>query len=207
MTNSNGIKTQFAAIKVDEVKRSSFGKVNIAVLRQKVKTTYPASRAGNSMSDSLFAQNDFKAVGKEYINDRVTFIKVPLEATKETVQAKLDKLPDARIYRIMSSQLEDVMTDEQKKAIEEGISSKSMEEYEKTMKAINPENGQPLMNNGEVFYRALYFSSTNVEDIDLRGQNADAGFKVTKSTQISLADEDTAKAEANFAKAAEFDTF
>lgn len=206
MVNSNGIKTQFAAIKVDEVKRSSFGKVNIAVLRQQVKTTYPASRAGNSMSDSLFAQNDFKAVGKEYINDRVTFIKVPLEATVETVQAKLDKLPEARIYRIMSSNFQDVMTDEQKEAVDKGISSKTMEDYEKSLKAINPSTGQPIMNNGEVFYRSLYFSSTNVEDIDLR--NTNAGFNMSKkSANISLTNETEEQAEANFAKASEIDAF
>jgi hypothetical protein len=166
---NNSIKTQFGKIKVDEVRKSNFGKADIAIIRQKIKTTYPGSKSGNSFTDSLFNDNEF-GEGKSYVSSRVTFLKVPKGTTEEEVQKKLDNYPDARIYRIMSLDYKNVMTDEQKIAIDQGISNKTYEEYEASLRAKNPSTNEDLMYNGKVFYRATYFSTTNVEDIDLRDE-------------------------------------
>ena len=168
---NNAIKTEYSKITVDEV-RNGIGNTDIAILRQKVRQTYPAARGGNSMTDALFSTDEFGGNGQQYISERVTFIKVPKSATKEQVQAKLDATPNARLYRIMSLDFKKVMTDEQIRSVEEGWGSKSYEEYEESLRAKNPETGENLLFDGKPFYRAVYFSKTPVEDIDLRNEEA-----------------------------------
>jgi len=166
---ANEIKREYSKITVDEV-RTGLGNTDIAILRQKVRDTYPAARGGNSMTDALFNSNEFGANGQQYVSDRVTFIKVPKGSTKEQVQAKLDGLPNARLYRVMSLDYKRVMTDEQIRSVEEGFGSKSYAEYEQSLRAKNPDTGEDLKFQGKPFYRAIYFSKTPVEDVDLRSE-------------------------------------
>lgn len=163
----NGPSFKFSPIKVDKM-IDGMGTSDVALLRQTVTSTYPGVRPGNSLSSSLFDSADFGATEQVFTNDRTALVKVPKGSTEEDVQAKIDALENPKLYRIMSLNHEDCMTEEQKSASAQGISDLTIEDYKERLLAKNPETEEPLLYNGEQFYRAVYFSSTPVEDVDLR---------------------------------------
>jgi hypothetical protein len=166
---NQGPTLNFKPINVDEVREGISDSADIAILRQTVDSVYPGARGGNSLSSALFEDNSF-GEGQTYSNDRVCIIKVPKGTTAAQVQTKINALENPRIYRIMSYDYKDCMTGEQKQAIDNGISSLSYDDYRDRLLAINPETEEPLMKNGRTFYRALFFSTTPVEDVDQRGE-------------------------------------
>ena len=168
---NQGPTLNFQPLVVDEVREGVSNTADIAIVRQTVESVYPGARGGNSLSSALFDDSAF-GEGQTYTNDRVCIIKVPKGTTKQQVEQKLRAHPNARIYRIMSHNYKDCMTDEQKSAIDNGISSMTYADYEDRLKAINPEDESPLMHQGRPFYRGLFFSTTPVEDVDLRAATA-----------------------------------
>lgn len=168
---NQGPTLNFNPIQVDEVRVGVSETADIAIVRQTVESVYPGARGGNSLSSALFADSAF-GEGQTYTSDRVCIVKVPKGTTKAQVEAKLRQHPQARIYRIMSFNFKDCMTDEQKSAIDNGISSLTYDDYRQRLLAINPEDETPLMNQGRQFYRGLFFSTTPVEDVDLRTEVA-----------------------------------
>jgi hypothetical protein len=168
---NNGIKKNFAAITVDEVKPSQYkAEIDQAQVRQVVTTTYPSKRAGNSLSDSLFSTEDFDfADGKTYQSTRITWIDVPKGTTKEKVADLLAQKPAATIQRVISNNVLDVLTDEQKSAIQRGI--RTVAEYKESL-LVKDGNGDLLKNaDGSLQapqYRQHFFKAVATEDIDLR---------------------------------------
>ena len=124
-TTVNGITKQFNAITVDGIVDSLKGpEFKQAQIRQVITSTYPGKKVENSMSDSLFDIEAFNIEGTEYKSTRMAWVLVPTNITKEQVEAMLASKPKARICKKYSNKLADVLTDEQKYALNNGIVTK-----------------------------------------------------------------------------------
>lgn len=140
-----------------------------AQLRQTIKTTsiYPGKNSGNDKQDSLFEAAEFGGAPKVYENEqvRVCWIEVPLGTTKEQVQAKIDSLGDqARIYQIVSTNIQDCLTSGHRFHISEG--TLTMEQLEAKFALVDGDSGERITSEaGEQLYRALYFSTSAQADI------------------------------------------
>ena len=170
MEKDSGIRKEYGAVTVDSVNPDKF-KPNIASaqIRQVVTKIYPAATVGNSLSDNLFGTEQFDlGDGQSFEQTRVTWIPVPLGATKEQVQAMLDKCPDARIYQILSG--EAILTEQQKAAIEAGLTS--LEVFENSQMVKDSDGNAILDHNEELQYSAKFFAKAGKEDIDLRAPAA-----------------------------------
>lgn len=159
------IKKSFGKIIVDNVTKHTYKDgVFQAQLRQDVTVTYPSLRVTNSKSDLLFGLDKFKLPeGQQFKSTRVTWIPLPSEMKVEEVQAAVDAVPTARIYKTISNKLEDVLTKEQMQAIEKGI--RSVEEF-KNSRLVRDKDGKEL--KGTPQYSQNFFSLTAKEDEDFR---------------------------------------
>lgn len=176
----NGVKTKFGKITVDKVEENSY-KAGIyqAQLRQVVTTVYPGKRVGNSESDSLFELDSFDIPeGKEYTSERICWIDVPKGTTKTKVETLLKSLPKARIWRKISNDVMDVLTEEQKSAIESGITT--LEDMQNS-KVVRDENGDVVDNGDGPIYRQNFFSKD--------GLRADVDKRVNAKTPITAKEE------------------
>ena len=141
-----------------------------AQLRQEVTTVYPAARAHNSLSDGLFEAADF-GEGQSYVEKRVTWVPAKAGSSIEDVQAILRNYPDAVLHKTLS--MEPILSDEQKNAMETGLSDQTIEDY--LEKFVKDGEGNPVhYANGQVFYRSINFKRTFSEDTDLRSGQIDA---------------------------------
>lgn len=170
----SNLQKTYGRITVDSVGPSLNTKKAQAQVRQIVTTLYPGARAASSLSDGLFKDADF-GVGESYEEARVTWIPVPLGTTKKQVEAQLAKHPNARLVKTLS--FYPVLSDEQKRAIDTGLSTKTMAEYEEEV--VLDSEGTPVKYKGRTFHRAINFRATQVEDIDLRESQL-ADFEVLK---------------------------
>jgi hypothetical protein len=160
-----GVKIQESRITIDSVGPSLNDKKHQAQLRQVITKTYPSARAGNSASDTIFGHSEFGFTdGDSYDENRVTWIDVPIGTTSVQVQEKLSMFPNARLYKVMS--LQPILTEEQERAMETGISSKTIEDY--LQKYVVDSEGNPVLYNGLKQYRQIYFSKDGKADIDYR---------------------------------------
>lgn len=163
------MKKSFGKITVDEIKDSIKGDRKQAQIRQVVTTSYPSGKVGNSMSDSLFSEEEFQFESQDFEENRVAWIDVPKTATKEQVEALLAANPKACIYKVLSS--EPILTEEQKSAIAAGLTTLDIikerqivrygENHEKAGETI-------LWKDGKVQYKSNFFSKTTKEDVDTR---------------------------------------
>lgn len=174
-----------SAITLDEIKVSENQKEGTltAQIRQTITTVsmYPSKRVDSNLQDSLFAAADFGFVDKPYTNteNRVAWIPVPTDATKETVAPALAKASanGACIYRVMSNA--PILEDRQQYAISQGL--RTMDEFADTQAVRYPigaknDAGEDISNqlvldgSGKVQYRRTFYSATPKEDVDNRGQ-------------------------------------
>lgn len=158
------MKTSFSAISVDNVSENTYKKgIFQAQIRQVVTTEYPSMRVGNSASDLLFSESAFNIpAGQTYNSTRVTWIPVPAGTTKEQVEARLATVPDARIYRVISNKIEDVLTAEQNQAINAGL--RTLESFKDSL-IVRDSAGNAVT---PVQYRQNFFSAVGKEDVDMR---------------------------------------
>jgi len=163
------IKIEFGTLGVDSVSPHAYKNgISSAQLRQVVKTTYPSIRVGNSRTSSLFAQEAFNLEsGQAYESTRVTWINVPNGTTVEQVVAQLRNHPGARIYRVISNNVEEVLTDEQKQAVQAGLTTLATFE-EKLRVRRTDANGNVVDIEGPAQYRQHFFSTTAKADEDYR---------------------------------------
>jgi len=165
------MKKTFGPISVDEVKAGFKAEKGIhdAQIRQTVTTEYPSAIIGNSlMQGGLFAENEFELpAGKTFDSIRVTWIPVPAGTTVEAVAARLAALPNARIGQILSHKLEDVLTAEQKAAVDVGLTTMEVLRESHTVRDRDNNVVTPLQ------YKSTFFAANAVEDIDLRPQTTE----------------------------------
>ena len=155
MENS-GIKTVFGKITVDNVKEDAFKPaLDSAQLRQEVTKVYPSVSTSNNMSDGLYSTDDFGLEGgSEYTEIRIVWIPVPKGISAEDVQASLDKLPNAKIYKILAS--EPTLTDGQEYAIAAGLTD--IDTFANSQVVRDAEGDEILDANGERQFSAKFFS-------------------------------------------------
>lgn len=153
-----------------------------AQVRQTVRTEYPSARVNNSGTIGLFNEEEFDlAEGQTYESIRVAWFSVPVGTTEEQVQARLDKHPNARIYSVMSNNLQDVLTDEQKAALANGIVT------EETLynRHVVRDNNQQIIT--PIQFKANFFSAIGADDVDLRTEvkaTAAAGTSTTEKVEM-----------------------
>lgn len=91
-----------------------------AHLTQKRLTAYPAKRMDTGFGSGLFETE----VGKPYEQTRNTLVSVPENTDVNQVVEQLNKFADACIYRIVSNNIDDVVSDREKQAIANGLIEK-----------------------------------------------------------------------------------
>ena len=144
------------------------------------------------MQDSVFSNDEFTDpnVNRDFESVRYCLARVPANYTLEQVQAKFDAHPDSVIYRVLSNNVFDVMTEEQKNMFNRGQLTYFQRDSEN--KIVLDEQNRPIVKladkeyledryevrdksltrwldpNGKRQYRQHYFSKTIHSDIDLR---------------------------------------
>jgi hypothetical protein len=148
---------------------TKFGRT--VLLMQAFSSTYAS--AGNSKTNNIFDATEFN--GKTFTSLRYAFIPIPSNATEDTVNEQLSKFPSARIYREMSCDIMDLLTDEQKHNV--GNGRLQLNDLKNKMKAMQYKSDTdrtliPNLYNGQEFYRATFFDATGkVEDKDMRADS------------------------------------
>ncbi|HEY9658432.1 MAG TPA: hypothetical protein V6C65_08265, partial [Allocoleopsis sp.] len=110
-----------------------------------------------------------------YTEVRVTWIPVPVGTTPKQVEAKLAKLPQARLVRILS--LKTILTEEQKRSMDTGVNKLTEEDYAERCVLTRNEDGTPgvpALYKGHQQYRRIVFNDGlkgAMEDIDIREQD------------------------------------
>lgn len=152
-------------------------------LRQVIKdhATYPSARVSNEKEDNLFGEEEFGFTGgQEFTStqNRVAFMDIPVGTTVATIQAKLNALPDACIYKQLSHR--PILTSGQMNAIQNPELDYTLDKAAKSQAIRYPENDATLANgtagklildaDGKIQYRATFFSKTEKADIDERGE-------------------------------------
>jgi len=166
------------ALSVSRVYKSDYQKdgTHTAELRQTVttKSYYPGKSVSNNMQDNIFGQNDFGFEEQEYTNNekRVAWIDVPENMTPEAVAEKLANFPEATLYRVLSNN--PILTDNQVYAISAGLTTK--DNFAESQVVRYPEGSEnagklALDSNGKPQYRAIFFSNSAKEDMDLRTED------------------------------------
>lgn len=176
------MKKTFSPIKLDAIVEGLKADKGIfqAQVRQEVTTEYPAARIGNSGTIGLFDEDEFNLPeGQTYTSTRVAWFSVPAGTTEEEVNARLAKATNARIYRVYSNNLQDVLTDEQKAALASGIVTEQ-QLYDRHI--VRDEKGETVK---PVQFAANFFSAIGADDIDLRTQvKADTQAQATAKVEM-----------------------
>jgi len=203
-----GITLKFNPIQVDTIRepvgeRARANK-STAQLRQKVETVYPATSFGNEFQDALGNAPE----GQSYEENRMAFVDVNKDATKESVEQTLQGLPDATIYKILTSNWTDLLTSNQKNYGENVLTTdqEKIEYYEKLRNNLIVKNDKdeavnrkgevianPYDGNPEVQYKATFFSKSHREDQDYRSavtatqsEDSTAERSITQSTPAKI---------------------
>lgn len=177
-TSENRIEKNvtFGAIEVSRVYESQYQKEGTvtAELKQTVKTKslYPEKSVTSNFQDNIFSNEEFGFAKKEYDSEevRVAWLDVPVGSTVESVQAKLNALPQARLYKILSNH--PLISDNQAAGINRGFTTKDIIANGQAVRySANHETmaGKLIPDtNGKVQYRGVYFKANTIEDMDKR---------------------------------------
>jgi len=150
---------------VDRIVKGEYG--TAALLKQEHVTIYPGARGSNSMQSGLFNDNEF---GKDRIftNLRYALVKVPDNATEQEISKRLEQFSNARIYRVLSNNVEDVLTSEQKIMMQQGRSTMTIESY-KDKYAVRNKDGEAIPDaHGNMQFGRNFFTHVIKADMDMR---------------------------------------
>lgn len=173
-----------SAITIDEIFSGEYQKDGTlsAQLRQVIttKSFYPSKKVSNNLQDNLFDTEDFGFTDNEFVGveNRVTWMDVPIGTTDATLTTRIASQPAACLYRILSNK--PILSDNQQYAISAGLKTK--DDFANTQAVRYPDDAVikvgetevavggtlALDKNGKIQYRQIYFSKTAKEDIDLR---------------------------------------
>lgn len=170
---SNQVQVTFGPISIDKVEVNPYKDNRFqAQVRQTVTKHYPGGRPNDSLSDALFNAEEFNFEPTSYDEIRVAWIDVPLNSTLEQVQAKLREFPNAKIKKFLS--LHPILTDEQKAAMESGLTDKTVEDFAEKQMIINPDLNAPAFYKGHPQYSVKKFVTTAQPDVDTREADLEA---------------------------------
>lgn len=144
-----------------------------AEIRQAINTRsfYPTKSVSNEMQDNIFDVSEFGIAETHYdsVENRVSWIPVPLNTTVESVKAQIAKFPSATNYKVLASK--PVMTSDQVRAVAAGLTTVAIIANRQVLRypATTPNAGKLILDaNGKPQYRHIYFSRTAKEDCDWR---------------------------------------
>lgn len=173
---------------VDKVEENMFGKMQ-AQLRY-VQTT----GGGSNLRSQLFTNEELGKVS--FDSTRMDWIEVPKDSTVESVQTLINKYPQARITRYLSSK--PIIEENQKAVLYNGLSGEQFEDFKKTngieaeewnqecanvlLKKISDSQivrygegndegkpaDEPVLHNNKVQYRITRFNIEGLADVDKR---------------------------------------
>lgn len=136
------------------------------------KAFYPSKSVSSNLQDNPFSTEEFGFGGQEYSSSsvRVAWIDVPENSTPEQVQAKLQTLPKARLYRILSNH--PIISDRQEYAIANKVTTLDVIADRQAVRyplTHATHAGKLIMDtNGKPQYKGVFFKSSFMEDIDRR---------------------------------------
>lgn len=167
---NNEITRTFGPITIDSITEHTFKQgISQAQLRQVVTTTYPSIRVSNSKSDSLFNFSDFKLPeGKSFESTRIVWANLPSDITTEQLTEILAAKPKARIYREISYNVLQVLTEEQKQAIAAGLRTVAEFQDQLRIRTVDQSTGEVVDIDGPPQYRQNFLSLVGKEDVDYR---------------------------------------
>lgn len=164
----------FEPIVVDSVYAAKYQKEGTltAQLKQTVVTiaSYPTKSVVSSLQNNIFGAKDFGFESTDYksTETRVAWINVPAGSTIETVREQLKKFPKAKLYRVLSNK--PIISDVQEYAISQKLTSVDIIADGQVVRyPKGSENeGRLILSNGKPQYRAVYFHTEGLEDMDNR---------------------------------------
>jgi hypothetical protein len=164
MTQDSGITKVFGPLSVDHVIEDKYKTgVLSAQIRQTVNTTYPSMKV---KPGGLFDLADFNLpAGQNYSSTRVAWVHVPAGTSVEQVAERIAANPGSRIYRLISNNVLDVMTADQKSAMVRAVENCTQADFEDRLR-VRDANGDDLP--GAPIYSQNFFSTVTVEDGDNR---------------------------------------
>lgn len=178
-TNPNIRKeVSISPLTVTKVFKSDFQKEGTlsAELRQTIETVsfYPSKVVTNSINDNIFDTADFGFEEQSFPNKetRVAWIDVPVDSTVESVKEKLEKNPEACLYRILSNK--PIIADTEQHAIENtnfpNVTKDSFAKKQvvRISEKATENAGMLALVNGKIQYRRIAFTKTAKKDMDLR---------------------------------------
>ncbi len=184
-SSTPGIQLNREPLTVDHVKDGlKKGRLS-AQLRQVTERVYPSGKAGNSLSDNLFPTAAFGFQNQSYKSTRMAWIDVPTGTTVEQVEEILRGCPAPGIQQLLSDSA--ILTDEQKSAIEAGLTTLAIIKYgsdgkggqlvrygDKNTEGKDPAAFIPGPNGGEQFRATFFKTNMNLP------QNADQDLRLPK---------------------------
>lgn len=177
--NSDVVHTRtYGPVTVDKVFQDQFNpEITRAQLRQVVTTVskYPSRRISNSLNQNPFQVTEFENIKPtEYppsVENRIAWMQVPENSTKESVEERLSQFPNMRLYRILHSR--PILTPEDIYACESERYNTSKDDIANKQVGRYPANadnaGQVIKDaNGKIFFRRICISLSGNPDIDER---------------------------------------
>lgn len=180
------MELNFGPILVDHVAPSMYksGR-NQAQLRQEVTRNYASGQVGNNLQDAFVAPAHFGFADNAYTEKRVSWVDVPADWDVTRVEAHLKSMPNARLYKMLSS--EPVVTSTQEAWMDSVSEQEAQELVQKIAdrQMVLDADGNPVFYKGKPQYRAIFFSASAKPDVDERNEAVVPRFQVAavKSTQ------------------------
>lgn len=157
---------------------------HVCHIKQRIVSKYPTRQFGSTLSTGLFDNSEGEV--KEYENYRHTLVKIPSDLKPGDEKAIQDRLNQFKgtIQRIVSHDLDDVLTDGDRWAIQNGIEGMSREELADKYETRDSDGNRysrgtlRVSSDGEVMdetlpaeYSRRVYQNSFVEDVDFRGSN------------------------------------
>ena len=158
----------FQSISIDHVQPDTYKpELQSAQIRQSVTTKYPAVALKAAALD-LFGADAFNLSSKEYTSTRIAWLQVPLDVTQEQLEEKLRAYPNAGIKRFLSNDVIDVLSEGQRKMVDNNILIDGVDplEFFENKLRVRATNGDEL--EGVRQYANNVFELIRSEDFDNR---------------------------------------
>ena len=166
----SGIKISKSPVSIDSIGDHKFKECQSVQVRQVVTTTYPSKRVNNSNQDNLFSPEAFGFEdGSSYDSNRVAWLDVPNGVDQAAVKKSLDAVNGGTIYRMLSTDVLDVLTEGQKAAIEADALPKSTLESFQAARVVRNADGEVVTKAGTdqpLYSQNFWSQDVNKQDID-----------------------------------------
>jgi hypothetical protein len=188
------MELSFGPILVDHVAPSMYksGR-NQAQLRQVINRTYASGQVGNNLQDAFVSADQFGFDANQYTENRVCWVDVPADWDVARVEAHLKSMPNARLYKMLSS--EPVITSTQE-AWMDGVTKEEAQALVQRIadrQLVLDGDGNPVYYKGKPQYRAIFFAATVKEDVDHRSEDLVPRFQVASHKTSEEVNEDIIK--------------